>query len=351
MGESKNHMDTINSIEDAGMTNDKCTIEDIARELGLNKSTVSRAISGKGRVGKATRERVLSFVKERNYTPNFHAKGLANGKTYNLGFVFPEDYGETEIQFFRDCLKGVASTAENYDYDVLMMFDSDHTQGSICRVITNHKVDGFIIGRFVKNSFIQQLLEEEKVPYVVIGQADDPKICSVDNPNREACMELTEIMLMKGVRRLAFMGGKSTYSVSESRYHGFIDAHHHHEIKVNSSLIFSDIRNYYTASKAVKQAMEIGVDGIICVDDYITSLVLICLRESGIVVPEQIKLASFYDSYGMEYSVPPVTSLHFDSPALGRNACLMLLKQLGENVVEECAELDYQISLRKSTNN
>ena len=60
------------------------TIDDIARELGVSKTTVSRAISGKGRISAATRERVQAYIEEHNYKPNASAKSLAESKTYNL---------------------------------------------------------------------------------------------------------------------------------------------------------------------------------------------------------------------------------------------------------------------------
>ena len=67
------------------------TIDDIARELGVSKTTVSRAISGKGRIGQTTREKVLSFIEEHDYRPNVMAKGLAQRKTFNLALLLPKD--------------------------------------------------------------------------------------------------------------------------------------------------------------------------------------------------------------------------------------------------------------------
>lgn len=76
------------------------TIEDIARELGVSKTTVSRAISGKGRISQATRDRVRAFIKEHDYRPNVVAKGLAQRKTYNIALLMPKDYVATEFLFF-----------------------------------------------------------------------------------------------------------------------------------------------------------------------------------------------------------------------------------------------------------
>lgn len=69
----------------------KLTISDVAEALGVSKTTVSRAISGKGRIGAETKERVLAFIQEHNYKPNVLAKGLAKLKTYNIGIMLPED--------------------------------------------------------------------------------------------------------------------------------------------------------------------------------------------------------------------------------------------------------------------
>lgn len=357
--EDENSMRDESSVEDIhddyesdSSENKSYTIEDIAKELGLNKSTVSRAISGKGRVSQATRERVLSFVQQRNYTPNVMAKGLANGKTYNLGMVFPTDERDTNASFFRDCLKGISEVAVSHNYDILLMATSQHQNlTQIQRVIAKHKVDGFIISRSVEDSSVQHLLNEKKIPFVVIGPSENNGDLCVDNPNKEASKELTEIMLMKGLRRLALFGGNRMHRVSKSRLEGFLEAHKRQGLEANPALFFANIENYQNTMKAVKQTLDIGIDGILCMDDFITNLVLRCLRENGIKIPEQVKLASFYDSLQLEYNVPTVTSIRFNTKNLGRNACLMLLEQLGEDLIEEPSMINYQVILRESTYN
>ena len=80
------------------------TIEDIARELGVSKTTVSRAISGKGRISHATRDRVRAFIKEHDYRPNVVAKGLAQRKTYNIALLMPKDSPQLpQPQYFLPC--------------------------------------------------------------------------------------------------------------------------------------------------------------------------------------------------------------------------------------------------------
>lgn len=85
------------------------TIADIAQELGVSKTTVSRAISGKGRIGEGTRNRVLQYIEAHNYSPNVMAKGLAQKKTYNLGMTLPGDYNIEELPFFQKCMLGISA--------------------------------------------------------------------------------------------------------------------------------------------------------------------------------------------------------------------------------------------------
>ena len=82
--------------------NKTLTIADIADTLGVSKTTVSRAISGKGRIGSETRERVLKYIDAHNYTPNVIAKSLAQNKTYNLAVVMPGDYELIDLPFFQN---------------------------------------------------------------------------------------------------------------------------------------------------------------------------------------------------------------------------------------------------------
>ncbi len=323
------------------------TITDIAKELGVSKTTVSRALSGKGRIGTETAERVRSFVERHNYTPNVVAKGLAQNKTYNLGIVFPFDY--PDIPFFKECMDGICETAYLYNYDIIISVHWKEGVSQIQRLVMNHKVDGMIVTRAVINSQVVRFLKERRMPFVVIGPSDDLEVASIDNPNREAGRELTSLLLMKGLRRLALIGGSDMHYVTESRKQGFIDAHLEQGITAASELIYTEVSDYRKTRRVVEQALSAGADGFICMDETICNPVLGCLREMGIRVPADVKVVSMYDSHQMEFNLPPVTSLRFDTKGLGRKACLEMLRMLGENAEDEEAELSYELVLRDST--
>lgn len=325
------------------------TIEDIANELGVSKTTVSRAISGKGRISRATRERVMEFIKLHDYQPNVIARGLAQSKTFNIALVIPMEFTGNEIPFFRECLNGICEIAYANKYDILISIVEDQDLSQIHRIVVNRKVDGIILSRSVARSEAQKYLLEKRIPFVVIGQSDMPGVSWVDNDNQESSKELTELLLMKGIKKLALLGGDPSHLVTQSRLEGFLKAHKAQGVSAEESLIFYNIDNYFKVQKAVEQSMEADVDGIICMDDSITNMALSFLREKGIQIPSQMKLASFYDSPQLEINTPTVTSLHFATRDLGKNACLNLLKQLGEDIRQEEYPLNYQVILREST--
>lgn len=331
----------------AGKDGKLCTIEDIAKELGVSKTTVSRALSGKGRIGKETAERIQRLANERGYRPNAAARGLAQNKTYNLGIVFPFDY--PDIPFFKECMDGICEEAYQYDYDIIVSVMWKDSLSQIKRLVMKHKVDGMILTRAVVNSETEKFLKEWDVPFVVIGPPGDRGTVSVDNPNREACRELTGILLLKGLRTLALVGGSSLYYVTESRKQGFVDAYQKQGLLADERLMFMEVDDYRKARWAVEQALSAGVDGFVCMDDVICTMVLGCLREKGVKVPGTVMLVSLYDSHQVEYNFPSVTSLRFETKKLGMYACMEMLKMLGENVREERLPLTYQIICREST--
>ena len=132
------------------MDNEKTTIDDVAKALGLSKSTVSRSISGKGRISADTRQKVLDYIEERNYRPNPLAKGLSESKTYNVGWVIPGDDHLTSLYFYQRCLQGVISAAVKMDYDVLITTIGKNDLSGLKRITENHKVDGVILGRTLR---------------------------------------------------------------------------------------------------------------------------------------------------------------------------------------------------------
>lgn len=325
------------------------TIADVAEALGVSKTTVSRAISGKGRIGKETRDRVQAYITEHDYKPNVIAKGLAQSKTYNICVVMPGDYEVVDLAFFQECLFGIQEIAGIMGYDILLSICKTNDLSSLERIIANHKVDGVILMRtFVIDEQIT-FLQSKKVPFVTIGSSNYEGVIQIDHNHRSACKELTSIILMKQMKKIALIGGDITHVVTQNRLQGYREAYEKMGETVDESLLFLNLENNILIDKTVKDVLEKKADCILCMDDAVCSRVLKVLREEHVKVPQDVRVASFYNSNILENNVPAITSLSFDAKELGMVASRTLLDLIEGQQVEEKTLLPYEVVLKTST--
>lgn len=325
------------------------TIDDIARELGISKTTVSRAISGKGRLSERTRARVLEFIEEHGYRPNAVAKGLAQSRTNNIGLILPGGGQALDFSFFQECTQGICEAALERDCDVLFIWDDGHSTAQVRRVIANRKVDGLIATRSEVNSPIISLLKAQRLPFAVIGGSSDRDVLWVDNDNREACRGLVSMLISQGTRRMALLGGSENHCVTHTRLQGFRDACAQGGLSEREQLVLLGLTSGTRVAQAVERAARERVECIVCMDNFICDLALLQLRAGGIAVPQDMKLACMYDSTLMAHTFPPVTSLRFDTMELGRCACRALLELLDGRRAESYILPGYQLLVRDST--
>lgn len=327
----------------------KLTISDVAEALGVSKTTVSRAISGKGRIGKETKERVLDYIQEHNYKPNVLAKGLAQLKTYNIGVMLPEDYTVVDLPFFQTCLIGVQETAVSMDYDVLLTMGKENDCAQLVRMIENHKVDGVILMRtFTKDVHIEYLKSQE-IPFVTVGSTNYQGVIQVDNDHKSACRELIFILLLKGMKKIGLIGGIQSHVVTQSRLQGYIEAYKTAGLPLDKNIIYINVEKDILIEQGVERLLANGVDCIACLDDAVCIQVLNKLRRENIQVPEQMRVASFYDSTVLENNLPSVTSLAFDARELGNVACKTLLEAVEGKQTDSRTLLGYEVVLKEST--
>lgn len=325
------------------------TIADIAQELGVSKTTVSRAMSGKGRIGEETRKRVQAYIEAHHYSPNVVAKGLAQNKTFNLGLVLPGDYNIVELPFFQKCIMGISRTASEAGYDVLLSMVTADKITQLERAVTNRKIDGAILTRTLADDAPMRYLQENGVPFVAIGSTDEAKVVQIDNDHRGACRELTGRLLDGGIRSLALIGGREEYIVTKNRLLGFEDAFAEHPGWDGSRQTFLNIEDEGEVEKIVESLLTERVECIVCMDDFLCGCVLNVLQTRRAAVPEQVQVVSFYDSSTLANRIPTVTSIRFNVEELGRKACGMLLRMLDGEEAQGRTLLGYEVQMREST--
>ncbi len=327
----------------------KLTMDDVAKELGVSKTTVSRAVSGKGRIGEETRQRVLAYIAQHNYQPGVMAKGLAGSRTYNIGMVLQADLLSSDLPFFPKVLKGISEVAAKEEYDVIMTLADRNDFSRLSRVIENHKVDGLILMRTLQDDKTEEMLKKSDLPFVAVGLSDDPNICQVDHDHADACRELTSILLLKGLRRIAVVSGDTNYTINRKRLEGFYKAHKELGYTPDESLIFTNVDSGLFAARVTDLILMRNVNCIIGADDLLTSLVVKKLEEESIAIPEDLRLASFHDGQLLKSARVGITAIKFDTEELGRETCKVLLRRMRGEETPQVTKLSYEVAMREST--
>jgi len=331
------------------MSDEKLRIDDIAKALGVSKTTVSRSISGKGRIGPETRERVLAYVREHNYIPSPLARGLSESKTYNIAWVIPGDSTVTELPFFQKCMIGVSGVASANDHDIILCVVYEDNFENLKRLIRKRKVDGVILARTLYKDPVVQYLINAKMPFVTIGSTPYKEVYQIDNDHVSACCELTEVLLLKGMNSIALIGGDENHVVNRSRKEGYLKAFADLKKPIKESIIYMDADSQAVVVRSVNDAVNKKVDCIICTDDMITSYALDEIRKLGLKVPEDIKVASFYNSAVLESYQPPITALDYDPKMLGAEAASALFSLFNGEEIPQKKLLHYDVTLKRST--
>ena len=353
------------------------TVSTIAEALGISKTTVSRAISGNGRVGSETRARVRQYIEEHpgrqlsdeapdlsSATRNTSARGSgaqnpgslrknssagAQFHTGNIGIVVPDDHAFMELPFFQSCLKGICENASSFSYETMIAMVTAGNMLQLERMVDNRKVDGIILARTVENDKAVDYLLERNVPLVTIGSTSQPQVHQVDCDHRMACREITSLLLMKKIGRMVMLYTDRENIVTKNRIKGFLEAL---EIYGRRNVSESECLVNATESetdRVINEAVRKKYGCIVCADDVICAMVLEKLKNVGLSVPKDIMVASFYNSTALEKNKPSITTLQFDAKQLGIVACKNLLGLIEGRDVPEMTLLGYEILMKEST--
>lgn len=324
-------------------------VADIAKALELSPSTVSRALSGKGRVSEKTKKQVEAYIKSQGALPNIRTSKYTDKKTMNIGVCLPVEGNYAELPYFTKMLMTLYDFFSVRGYNIILLKTGQWDISALKQAVIRHVVDGVVLTRVFENGLEIPFLKEKGVPFVVTGSCDDKDVYQIDVDQRGACRDLTNVLFKMGIRRTALMSANFTQGVIQLRMQGYLDALRENDIPIERRIIIENAAESVVMERAVMNILQENVECIICTDDAICISVINYLRELGVRVPEDIRIASFYNSNLLEEQRFAITSVDFDIYEWGRMAGAMLEKQLlGENC-EKVKTLGYKMLLKEST--
>ncbi len=326
------------------------TIDDIARELGVSKTTVSRAISGKGRISAATRERVQAYIDEHNYKPNASAKSLAESRTYNLALVLPRDFIKLDVPFIRQSMSAIVDESFLLGYNVMICLEANTDHSSLIRTLDYRKVDGVILTRTVEEDPVVEMLIKRDIPFATLGSLParyaGKAIVEADHDQTGGCCAFTKAVMAGNPGRTALLGNDLSYIVNQSRLSGFRQACQ--ELGRSMDPIRMGINDPERCREVVEDLLAQGIRRFLCMDEDICTRTMEALGASGLTIPGDAQVASFSDAEQLKTSVPPVSALYFDAAELGRAACREFIHALDDEPYDPKPLLGYKIRLRHS---
>ena len=202
------------------------TIKDLAAELEVSITTISRALNGYSDVGEKTRKKVIDAARRLGYTPNRNAQRLVTRRSHSIAWVQSDDDNKFVDPHFVEVMAGVLREARIDHYDIVMTSEtSDRQMAAYERYVRDGSVDGFIIDLPRPNDERISFLLEAGVPFVVHGREERSADYGwVDVDNYGNFYNLARLILANGHKRIAFINGDERFLYATTRRQAVYDA-------------------------------------------------------------------------------------------------------------------------------
>jgi len=331
------------------------SLKDIARELNLSISTVSRALRGVGEISQQTRDAVNELARKYRYRPNPLATGLLKNKTKILGVILPE----IESYYFSTILRGIDKIAGEHEYKIMAFYsnESQKLEEQAIEELLYNNVEGIITCPAIESyEFVRyQNLIAEEIPFVVV-ERDIYNIESyrVVTNNYLVTSNVIEYLIHKGRKNIALITCLEPLSVGNERYRAYKNILKRNGIPLDRELIVHGNLNISTSIEATRNLLinKPRVDAIIGNSDMVAMAAMKVIKENGKKIPDDIALVGFNDDPYASFLEPSLSSVSQPAYLMGMRAAegvfAMIEKKLPLNKPEKII-LDSALILRNST--
>lgn len=327
----------------------KVTLKQIARELDVSISTVSKSLRNSLEIGEETRLKVQAFAKFYHYKPNNIALSLKNRKTKTIGIIIPE----IVHHFFSTVINGIEQIANENGYSVIICLSDDSFDKEVLNMemLANGSIDGFIMSLSKetqqKKDFhhIAEVINQG-MPVVMFDRVTNDIKCDKVIINDElAAFEAVQSLIDKGRKKIALVTTVDYVSVGKLRTDGYTKALLDNGISFDENLIIK-IENVDNCEITIAKLLEDkAIDAVFAVNELFAVTIIKTANKMGLTVPEDLAVIAFTDGIISKYSTPTITTVTQNGIEMGNMAAKILIERLEseqQEVEDEEQEEIYQ---------
>lgn len=310
----------------------KVTLKQIAKELDVSISTVSKSLRDSPEISEDTRLKVQAFAKLYNYKPNNIALSLKNKKTKTIGIIIPE----IVHHFFATVISGIEQVANECGYNVIVCLSDESFDKEVINMemLANGSTDGFIMSlsketQQKKDFHHLQEVINQGMPVVLFDRISNDIMCDkVIIDDQLAAYEATNFLISKGLKKIALLTTVDYVSVGKLRTDGYLNVLHDHGIEVDENLIIR-IEDTEHCDEKINELLENqSIDAILAVNELFAVTAIKLAMSKGIKIPEDLSVVAFTDGIISKYSTPTITTISQNGIKMGRKAAEILINRL-----------------------
>ena len=313
----------------------KVTIKDIAKEIGVDPSTVSKALRKSSDISLEMQKRVKQVSDKLGYRPNLLAKSLINKRSNILGIIIPD----LRISFFSEATRGIYEEATKNGYESILLVHDENAQNEKKKLefLSDINVDGILLNSVdeTTNLDLYKKLQAEGIKIVCWDRRiKDSNFNSVTINDKKASFELTNKLIQEGRRKIMFIGPNTGIPVAKDRYEGYLMALQENNIKYRKNLILEMERTFESAHNALSETLQNGadIDAIVCVGGLVAYGAGNAILESKLSIPDDIMLGEFGDNDIISRLGIPFYSINQNPYQMGKEAVDLLIKCINEDI-------------------
>jgi DNA-binding LacI/PurR family transcriptional regulator len=319
------------------MNNSQITIKDIARQLGVSTSTVSRALRGLPDVNPKTRKMVIALAEKLDYQPNTTALSLVKKKTNIIGVIIPD----LMTHFFSAAVTGIHEVASRAGYNVMIAQSNESLINEINNVNTlvNSRADGLIIAHSVDttSSHHFQSLINKGIPLIFFDRVwENLEVSQVIIDDFEISRIVVDHLVKNGYSRIGFIAGPDSLNISKNRLNGFTESIRSKNMVPDEEIILRTNLKEKEVVEATKRLISLPnpPDVIFCLNDLVATYVINTIRNFGLRIPDDIAIIGCGDEPVSTLVRPQLSSVLQYPAEQGRLAAKMFLEQIEDEDAE-----------------